>query len=300
MNRLALITLFIASVLCFAKPLAWAHPQVALVAPSLTSMQIRTIKGDHRVTIDSSVKSNGLLVITIGGTGSGPSEFEYVAKLSATLGYRVLSVDYPNGVISTVCQPDPDPLCFDNYRNEIVTGAVASPLVDVDRHNSIENRIDALFAHLLSMNFSQWADLRTPNGILDWSKVVLVGHSQGAGHVAYLGKFHEVKRIVMTGGPHDKSEHGLAKWVVSAGATPRDRHFAFLHEDDFFGSALQVDVVRGLLGDSRAKIERIVDSVSSRKSAHLFMTDLVVHDPHNSLAHPRFENVWKPLLDSTY
>lgn len=284
-------------VLLLAANLAWAAPDVIPVPPPATDPNIRLVKGDHLVTADPSASSNGLLVITIGGTNSRPSEFEFVAKLAAALGYRVLSVDYPNEVISTLCQSDRDATCFDTYRSEIVTGRGTNPRVDVDVTNSIENRVAALFDHLVKANSSIWADLRTPAGELDWSKVVLVGHSQGAGHVAYLGKLHAVKRIIMTGGPHDKTAHGLARWVTTPGPTSPKRHFAFLHEKDFFGSALQVEVARGLLADPASPIVSVVDSIPSAIDAHIYMTDLQVPDPHNSLAHPRFTNVWKPLLD---
>jgi predicted esterase len=53
--------------------------------------------------------------------------------------------------------------------------------------------------------FESWAQyLATPDSI-DWSNIIVGGHSQGAGHAAYLAKFNSVNRVLLFSGPNDYS-----------------------------------------------------------------------------------------------
>ena len=42
---------------------------------------------------------------------------------------------------------------------------------------------------------------------IDWSKVILSGHSQGAGHAAYIGKHMVLGRLVLISGPQEGLVH---------------------------------------------------------------------------------------------
>lgn len=286
----------IAGLLFFALG-AKADPIVRTVNPAVTGAGIARATSLHQVVLDPWVSRRGSLVLTIGGTGSTTTEFSFVQQVAAAAGYHVLGLDYPNQVISTVCQKRTEPSCFDDYRAEIITGVDVSPLVSVNRTNSILNRTVRLIEHLATTHPKEgWSQYLLPDGSLDWSRIVLIGHSQGAGHVAYISKMFTVQGIVMMSGPHDKYVGGLANWVLVPGKTPVDRLFAFFHAQDFFGCDLQVEVARGMISDPDAKLERIAREIPMSSDAQIFITDVPAADPHNSLAKAEFVNVWKSLL----
>jgi len=84
----------------------------------------------------------------------------------------------------------------------------------------------------LDVEFSDqdWDSFLVDDENLDWSKIATGGHSQGAGHAAYFAKQEVVDRVLMFSGPNDFSDFTLtsAEWLREQGATPTDRHFAYL------------------------------------------------------------------------
>lgn len=230
------------------------------VSPEVTGAFIRKVKGNH--LFYESQTPNGLTLITIGGTNSSPQEFKNVHQWALNLGYRVLALDYENEVISTLCWNVSDFSCFDTYREEIVFGKPVSDLVKVDFNNSILNRLEKLLSYL------KWD--------IDWHKVVLVGHSQGAGHVAYLAKFLPVAKVIMTGGPHDFIKvRGSASWTHKPSQA---KFLTFIHKNDFFGT-------ESVLG------------VSESLGSEVTMTEIPFQDPHNSYNAEIFQNIWLGFLE---
>lgn len=251
------------------------------VLPTATDAKIRQVTGPHQVYAAKTTSAKTL--ITIGGTNSHPAEFKNVHMWAVERGYRVIGLDYENEVISTLCQTSADRTCFDNYRSEIVFGQAVSPLVKVNEANSIAHRLLKLFLHL------KWN--------VDWKDVVLVGHSQGAGHVAFLAKQFDVHKVIMTGGPHDYYPgHGPADWTLESSETdPRD-YYAFLHEKDFFGTETQLGSARVLTGELNGEAVKIYDDVPAHTRAQIFISDYPFQDPHNSFTDVAYRKVWEFLL----
>lgn len=234
----------------------------------MTDKNIRTVKGNHQYFLPE--KDNGKVLITIGGTNSAPSEFRNVHQWAVAKGYRVLGVDYENEVISTICQYNTDRTCFDKYREGIVFDGVSS----------IQNRLLQLLIHL------RWSVL--------WENVVLVGHSQGAGHVAYLAKHFRVSKVIMTGGPHDfYPGHGPAAWTLAPSHTDPALFISFLHWKDFFGTETQIGSSKALMGN--------VDVISIHnqiiREGQIYISDYPFQDPHNSFTDRAYEKVWDKLLE---
>jgi len=70
----------------------------------------------------------------------------------------------------------------------VISGTNTSPLLDVSTTNSIVNRAEKLLAYLdRQFPTEAWGQYLT-SGSLDWSKVVISGHSQGGGHAGVLTK----------------------------------------------------------------------------------------------------------------
>lgn len=210
-------------------------------------------------------KSNGLVLVSLGGTNSRPGDLEAFDRLAAELGYRVLALDYPNHVISTACRDSKQPDAFDHFREEIVEGKPTSELVEVDRAQSIEGRLESALTQL------QWPR--------DWSKMVVVGHSQGSGHAAYLGKIHPLRGVIMLAGPQDEG----ARWLARPGQTDPLNYVGLLHEKDFFDSQRQA---------------RAISTLRQGKTdpQALIISQETVEDAHMSVIEPAFQEIWRGLL----
>jgi hypothetical protein len=187
-------------------------------------------------------------------------------------------------------QPD----CYDFYRREIAFGQNGSPLVAVNHKNSILFRIQSLLQYLHSQNPAVWATF-FDGAKIHWDKIVLAGHSQGAGHAAFLAKNFYTAGVILFSGPHDYSPKGAAPWLLRPSKTPENRFFAFLHEKDFFGLDNQLMACRLLVGDSRAAISEIqTDPVEAK--TQILVSSFEITDPHNALLLPVFDKVWNFLL----
>ena len=137
------------------------------------------------------------------GTGAHATDSRAMDSVFASWGYHVISLDYENNVITTVCSPSEDSTCFDRYRKEIITGAAVSEKVQVDSTNSLLNRFNYLLRYLVRKDAAgKWNEFFA-NGKPVWNKIITAGHSQGAGHAAYLGKMFQLDRVLMFSGPQD-------------------------------------------------------------------------------------------------
>ena len=241
-----------------------AEPVVVEIDPAKTGPGIKQATGTHLAIHDSEAEPNGLTLLSIGGTNSNPKELLAFDKLAASMGYRVLAIDYPNSVISTDCKTDKD---FLTFRQEIVEGRPGCDLVQVDEANSIESRLKR------ALDYLGWDE--------DWSRIVVVGHSQGAGHAAYLGKLHPLQAVIMLAGPQDSTATGPAEWLKKPGATAPSRFWGFLHKRDPFSCDKQMEAIRAL-------------RISSGPS--MLLTERPVNDPHTSLLLPIFKEQWEALL----
>jgi pimeloyl-ACP methyl ester carboxylesterase len=173
-----------------------------------------------------------------------------------------------------------------------MVGDTLSEIVTLDEANAILPRLRALAGYLASRH-SYWRRYWTGSD-LRWDRVMLVGHSQGAGHVAFLAKLVSVKRVIMTGGPHDVGPNGAGTWLSAPGATPLANYRSLLHRDDFFGAASQLAAVRLLMGQDYEPT--MVDRSVPADAGPVLMATMAHRDPHNSLQREEFVGIWRWLL----
>ena len=266
---------------------------VTEVAAPLTDPSIPVARGPNLAIVDRNAIPNGYLLLSLGGTNSYPKDFLDFDKVAAGLGYSVLALDYPNTVITTSCKtsPQPDPCTL--FRDEIVTGAQVSDLVEVDRTNSIENRLAALLKYQADQDPEHFAPF-LKDGQPDWGKIVVVGHSQGSGHAGYLAKKHPMKAAILFAGPQDTTDAGPASWMSSPSRTPPSSYLSFTHRDDFFDSSSQLAAVR-LLREEPGAQPTLVGHQNPNQP--IVMSEAEVRDPHMSVITPQFEEVWGGLLE---
>ena len=224
----------LAVALCLGSPMpAEGAVEVHDVRPSDTDPAIGQFNLPHRIFIDGSVAARRQLLIFLPGTGATTADQDEFGRAAASIGYHVVYLMYPNDVPAAVCQDDEDESSFESFRREIIAGGDRDPRVNVDRADSIENRVLQLVQWLASSRATEgWRQFLTGDS-LNWSKVVLTGHSQGGGHAQLLAKDHAVARVVVLGSPKDyNTRHGRPAAWYGGGATRASRMFAFVHEQD--------------------------------------------------------------------
>lgn len=209
-------------------------PNFKTVLPSATDSEINTFDTVHGVYFNSSAKSKNKLVVFIPGTNGNGMGAKLFSQVAANEGFHIISLSYPSSVAATICKPQNDENCFENFRLEIIEGKDLSSLIEVNRANGIENRLQKLLIYL-KKNFASenWGQYLTEKGEINWEKLILSGQSQGGGHAPLMAKFHKVSRVIMFSSPKDyDTKHSKpAKWY-SEGKTPLKNYFAFNHKQD--------------------------------------------------------------------
>jgi len=269
---------------------------------------------NHEVYINTECTQNDKLLIHLSGTFGNPINTTYFPSLAANNGYRVLNLKYPNNVpATTTCDNNNNIDCFKNFRHEIIFGTDESSDVDVDEYNCIINRTEKLLSYLIN-NFpsENWSDFTLANGKINWSKVVVSGHSQGGGHAAYIAKQFSVDRVLMFASPNDYNSYysSAANWVSLPGQTAESNYFGFAHlHDNVVDSYKQFAVYNDL--NLYAEVDSVlVDNNCNYNNAQvLYSKDesdpnttnhgCVVVDDQTTFINgiPLYTDVWKYMLD---
>jgi hypothetical protein len=198
----------------------------------------------HDVWLDPTNKSNPKLLVFMPGTSNRPSDYVYVAKEAASLGYHVIGLMFQNNVgIDTACkvragrveQPPAD--CSGDTRLEVLEGQpYPSSRAHVTRANGIYNRLTKVLIYLSDTpkyegeGWSRFLELdEDGQRVPKWSQIAVAGHSQGAGQAALIAKLWHVNRVVMLSGPPDSRDDVHADAWVSIGKTPAAKYFALFH-----------------------------------------------------------------------
>jgi len=205
---------------------------------------------DSHLVVRNNMSTIDKLFVFFGGTNTRPRTYRNFSDSIATIGYNVINLSYLNDVAAADLTNSSDNLVFDKYRQEICYGTSESTFVQVDSLNSIYTRTLKLIQFLDSSFPSEnWSQYLINSNEIDWSKIVVGGHSQGSGHAAYFAKDHLLNRVLMFSGPNDYSNHfsDAANWLKSDGITPVDRHYAYLSLlDEVVDFEKQLSTLQGL------------------------------------------------------
>ena len=293
-------TFFVSILLINFSSFLIAQVHVVTVKPDQTDSLIKSIHGDHLALFDLSVKPVNKLVLMIVGTGASARDLLPFDSFAASAGYHVISLDYNNNVITTTCSNSADSSCFYNFRQEIVFGEPVSPLVEVDSANSIYNRFHKALIYL-SKQYPKlgWQQYLT-NGGIQWQKIIVAGHSQGAGHAAYLGKKFPVDKVLVFAGPQDFLAHfnRPARWLSVEGMTDPSKYYALLHLKDPFDYNKQLADCLKLMQTVKADTVMVEPGAAVTKSSHILVTNIETSNPHVSMMQPEFKKAWAYLLSA--
>lgn len=211
------------------------------VLPSDTDPDIRYYNVPHTVFVDPAASPRGELLVFLPGTNGKTGNATAFCSTAAELGYQAINLMYPDDVSASSVRDDPDPDAFLKFRLAVIEGRSLSRDVQVDRPESIENRLVMLLGYLdKKQPDGHWGRYITSEGLPNWPKIAVSGLSQGAGHAALIACRHRVARAVLFGGPKDYSRalNRPAAWYASP-ATPAEKIFAFNHEQDRQGCTFQ-------------------------------------------------------------
>ena len=237
------------------------------IDPAITSSAINSNFSPHVViNPDPAVAAKGRLFVMLPGSGAVPRFYRLILRAGVPRGYHAIGLTYPNDTaVGILCAGSSVADCSGLVRNEIITGADTSPLVTVNTANSITGRLISLLTYLnLTFPNEGWGQYLS-NGQLNWSLITVAGHSQGAGHAAYLAKLQNLDRAVMFSGPGDTgiAPGSAAPWLSLLNVTPASRQYGFTHTGDTLVSFPLVTRNWGLIGMDAFGAPVSVDSIAS-------------------------------------
>lgn len=300
MNRILLLVLLL--LISCNKESVSPEETFLLVSPAATNIAYSTDDESHYV-LKSKLNNQNKLVLFIGGSYSVPKDYNRLCEYLATLGFDIISLSYPNQVATAPLGTSADKLIFDTYRDEVCFGNSVSQEVSVDPLNSINDRLINLLQFLANKYPGQrWGDYLSNQQTPEWSKILLAGHSQGAGHAAYLAKKRLVHRVILFSGPNDYSSYYQAagNWLQMPGLTSAANHYALVHELDeivpFTNQVVNLKAL-GLLTPEESPMPA-GGLTSTFNEARALSINSPALSFHNSTvgANPQLPTIWKYLF----
>ena len=273
-----------------------------MIEPILTDSNYSSTDQSHYVVRNTSTHLNKLMLF-IGGSFSSPNTYTIISEHAASIGLDVISIAYPNNIPAASLASSSDQFIFDNYRDEICFGNQVSDAVFVDKLNSINTRLLKLIQYLINTYPEQnWKQYLMASKSLDWGKIILAGHSQGAGHACYLGKKRLADRVVMFSGPNDFSTHfnSPANWLIESGLTEISRNYALLHiADEIISYDFQVLNLKGLGILAASEEPFLVDTLRPPyENQNALSLNIPAFSNHNSTVggNTKLPNIWTYLF----
>ena len=310
---LLLLTLTIASNSLFSQ----CDTNALLIHKHFAVITDPNITGDiarHHAFYNPQCSPKNKLLLYMVGTINHPAKDLYFTKLAANYGYHVISIVYKNNTSAkSACFTDNDTTCYENFHKEIIYGSPVSNAVNVDSAQSIYNRSIKLLQYL-NTNYSSenWGQYFNGNTI-DWSKVIVAGHSQGSGHATYLGHVYPVHRVLMFGGPNEymNNYNKIAPWFGKNNTTVDSNYYSFGNTNDEVSFDHQAQVWNKIGLNNHGDTINVNNYSCPYNNRRMLYTDNfytgTITPNHNSVmvddytpidgnGKPIYEDVWKYML----
>lgn len=182
------------------------------------------------------------LVAYLPGTFGAPDRSKMMLGTIAGQGYRVIGLMYNDAPSTGVtCNRNPDPTCAGRFRAKRAFGDPVTTDHDDSAHETVTARLAATLRYLEAHHPGEgWGGYLDAKGQLAWQRIVVAGHSQGAGLAAFIAKRFEVARVVMFSSPWDyyhamvdgQDQRLVSGWVGQPSATPPDRWYGLFHASE--------------------------------------------------------------------
>lgn len=200
------------------------------VPPRTTDTDISSHNQMHYM-LKSDQDTMNSLVILLPGTSRYPGNYKFIMEKLALLGYHVIGLSYKyDSPVNPICQATNDVTCHYRARMENIDGVDRHPDVSVNTSNSILNRLKKVLQYLVVNKPGQGWDQFYSGGLVQWDKVIISGHSQGAALAAIMGKEFPAKRVVMFSVMDFLDSGAIPSWVDNT--TNHERFYALIHPKD--------------------------------------------------------------------
>lgn len=214
------------------------------IAPQTTDPSISTNLNNHYVSINRGLSPKNQLFLFFAGTGAVAFNYLQINNTAADLGFHSINLNYPNDQpVNGLCgAPNSDLNCYGDVRLETIDGIDRTARVNVNRANSIENRLIKLLIYLRQQYPSDnWGQFLIDDSRINWSKIIVSGHSQGGGHAGIIARYHSVIRAVkLAAQDFNGPSNALATWIGQPNTTPNastpDKFWGFIHTRDELSS----------------------------------------------------------------
>jgi pimeloyl-ACP methyl ester carboxylesterase len=280
----------------------------------------------HYTYVGGSGAGSGWLVVFLHGVGGQPSGYQSFMQRANAHGFHVIGLsywdtgDYGTPRIENICNglgAGLDTACWGDVRRNLFDGTSvpnASPAFPT--HPTIKGRLDDLLAYLVTTD-SSWTQFRE-SGHPRWSKIIIAGHSLGAGNAAWIAQHRAVHRLLMFSQPQDYVDAGggtttWADWIddgfaqsLSGGpALPPGDMYGLAHRDDVTADYTRTMRNWGVFGMSG---NHCIDPscinvtcpgvIAPYCGARRFNTNLAGVDPHSDTAkdETHYGLVWDHML----
>jgi hypothetical protein len=204
---------------------------ISAVLPRSTDGCITQRLDSHYVYRAPAVTALGRLLVFLPGTGAVAQNYQLILAQAARAGYHAIGITYPNEqAVGTLCASETTS-CYAATRLEILTGSATSPVVDVNRANSIENRLIKLLRFMRTAEpAAGWGQYLLTDSTIEWRRLSIAGHSQGGGHALFIAQRYEVFRgsAYASYGDYLPNSTLTAPWVTQPFATPASRLAGFI------------------------------------------------------------------------
>jgi hypothetical protein len=205
---------------------------IHLVTPSTAEPGLKTSEDEENVVVIPEGNPRTELFVWLPGTNGHPKGDSAILNTAAAGGYRVIGLQYNNHMTAeTVCKDHEGPECYTKFREERFLGDVQDAPIPNTPSEGVEHRLVMLLKYLSKSfpdeGWSAYLEGDQPR----WNKIVLAGHSQGAGEAAFIAKKRELARVILFSGAADGTGDSIAtrrwaSWLTAASKTPMDRWFA--------------------------------------------------------------------------
>lgn len=205
------------------------------ILPSETDSNINGNNPPHYAYLDAGIGSLNKLLLFIPGTNATPWDYRMFQQTAASLGYHSIGLTYENlqSINLQICPATQDPTCHGRARREIWFGEDTHDSISVNYDNSIINRFLKLLNYLDTTYPSEnWGQYLINDTTVNWSSVVIAGHSQGAGHATFGSKFFPAQRVIMFSWVDWMWPGVNPLWLTQSGQTPDSAYFGFIHTGD--------------------------------------------------------------------
>lgn len=242
----------------------------ARLTPNKTDFAARTV-GD------------GPLLLFLPATRAKPADYQLFLSTATAAGYHVLGLDYWNLGTTLAGTCEADPRCYSEVQRNRFDGTDTSRYSHVGPVGSITSRFRDAIAHLSTADpAGGWSRFVAADGEIQWSDIVVAGHSQGGGEAAYIAHIRPVLGALMFSSPVESDGTFHAAWMDHPGVTPTTRMFSLDDVRDVFGPRIRGSwKVLGLDGRGGPYMTTTAAPPAGR-SPHAILTRLDVGDPDQS------------------